>query len=146
MSEPDTHDELPGLLQPISCRHREESCRLILQAAEQTAHDRAIVLGAGECREIPMAELAGMFAEVTLNDIFPDPLEEALASLVASRAETIPAVREKMRIEVADLTGLVEPLMDTIGRRLSKATDPASAARVLSDSLRVRRPHQPIIA
>jgi SAM-dependent methyltransferase len=86
------------------------------------------VLGAGECRELPLAELVALFDHVTLNDIHREPLERAAAQLD-------PAAREKLSIDVADLTGLIEPLLANMQQRLNRATDPQSAFDAMAECL-----------
>lgn len=50
--------------------HLDESRRAILAAAERcTRRDLALVIGAGDCLDVPVAELAAQFAQVTLADV-----------------------------------------------------------------------------
>jgi hypothetical protein len=50
--------------------HLRASREAILAAAERcTRHERALVIGAGDCLDVPVAELAERFAQVTLADI-----------------------------------------------------------------------------
>jgi hypothetical protein len=50
--------------------HLAESKQVILEAAARCTHRRrALVIGAGDCLDVPVAELAELFAEVVLTDI-----------------------------------------------------------------------------
>ena len=50
--------------------HLAESRKVILEvAARCPQRRRALVIGAGDCLDVPVAELAGMFDEVVLADI-----------------------------------------------------------------------------
>ena len=50
--------------------HLAESRRVVLEAAQRCPQRRrALVIGAGDCLDVPVAELAGIFAEVVLADI-----------------------------------------------------------------------------
>ena len=89
---------------------------------------RAVVLGAGACREIPLADLVARFDHVTLNDIHPEGVESAAAQID-------PAGREKLAIQIADLTGMVDPIVSKIRQRLSECVDPHSAFDAMAESL-----------
>jgi hypothetical protein len=126
--DPNNVGRRPNWVLPITCRHKSESRRLILRAADQVLPRRAIVLGAGSCREIPLPELVARFEHVTLNDIRPDGVEGAAAQID-------PASREKLAIHIADLTGLVDPLVAKIRQRLGECVDPKSAFDAMAESL-----------
>jgi hypothetical protein len=50
--------------------HLAESRKVVLETAARCGRrQRALVIGAGDCLDVPVAELAGMFAEVVLADI-----------------------------------------------------------------------------
>jgi len=50
--------------------HLAESRRVVLETAQRCPHyRRALVIGAGDCLDVPVAELADLFAEVVLADI-----------------------------------------------------------------------------
>jgi len=86
--------------------HLAESRRVIMEAAARCPqHRRVLVIGAGDCLDVPVAELAGLFGEIILADIvvgaearrwakrFPDKVRcvnwdasGALAALAAIRA------------------------------------------------------------
>jgi hypothetical protein len=118
----------PKWVFPITCRHNSESRRLILRAAEHAVAGRAVVLGAGACREIPLAELIARFDHITLNDINPEGVERAAAQID-------PAGRKKLAIQIADLTGVVDPVVARIRQRLSECVDPRSAFDAMAESL-----------
>lgn len=91
----------------VEARHRRcaeawtphlETCRkLIGDAAQDVGHGRVTVLGSGLLLDVPVDELAGLFKDVTLVDIFH-----------------MPATQERVRAHVnvrlvsADVTGVVE--------------------------------------
>ncbi len=116
----------PYRLNPIVLRHQEESRRWIARAADAVAACRAIVLGAGACEEIPLAELVARFGLVTLNDVELAPLERAVARLDTQG-------REKIDLQVADLTGTAQPLLEKIGNALQTAADPGSASERMAE-------------
>lgn len=120
----------PYLLAPVECRHRDQSRRMILRAAESVAPGRAAVLGAGACEEIPLAELAERFSQVTLNDFVAEPIEQALGALALP-----PASWAKLNVQVADLTGITEPTLDRIEAALAVAGDVASAIDAMGQVL-----------
>jgi hypothetical protein len=118
------------LLDPIECRHRERSRRMILRAAEGVAPGRAIVLGAGACEEIPLAELAARFAEVALNDVDQQSLARALDALELNAVD-----RQKIKIRFADLTGMIQPALGAIQRALATVGDAPRAIDAMSGAL-----------
>jgi hypothetical protein len=126
--DPENPGHRPKWVFPITCRHKSESRRLILRAAEQAVTGRAVVLGAGACREIPLAELVARFDHVTLNDINSEDVQRAAAQID-------PAGREKLAIQIADLTGVVDPVLARIRQRLSECIDPRSAFDAMAESL-----------
>lgn len=93
--------------------HVENSRRRILEAAALSqGHATALVLGAGNCTEIPLEELAKTFDEVVLVDLDDASMSAAAEDLPD---ELIP----KVRLQVADVTRFAAPLM----RRLLAAVD-----------------------
>lgn len=85
--------------------HLQNSRRRILRAAELTKNrGRAVVLGAGECREIPLEELARRFEQVVLVDLDRGSLEEAAEDLS-------PELQAKLELQVSDLTSFAIPMM-----------------------------------
>lgn len=112
----------PYMLEPIASKHIDESRRMILRAAEAVPPGEVIVLGAGACDEIPLAELVARFRHVTLNDVERERLERALA---AARCDA--KSREEVDLRIADLTALTEPLVERIEESLSSCDDPVAA-------------------
>ena len=90
--------------------HIEQSRRGILEAARLASRrDTALVLGAGGCWEVPLAELARTFDRVVLAD-----LDEASMSQAVERLpETL---RGTVEIRVSDVTSFAEPLMEATAR------------------------------
>lgn len=109
-------------LTPVPSQHVEESRRLIESAGETVEPRRAVVLGAGNCAEIPLAHLAARFDEIVVNDMDEKLLEQGLAA-----AELDTASREKIRLHVADLTGVTETLLAKIASSLEHAETPEAA-------------------
>ena len=112
----------PYQLAPSPSKHVEESRRMILAAGETVHPGRAVVLGAGICEEIPLAELAARFEHVTLNDVDGKLLEQAIAA-----AKLDPPARAKLDVHVADLTGVTEKLIAKFDAALPSISDPAEA-------------------
>jgi hypothetical protein len=108
----------PYLLLPLPSRHVEESRRLIRAAAEEVQPGRAIVLGAGNCAEIPLAELVARFEQLTLNDVDGTLLEQGIAA-----AGLDAAAQAKIDVRVADLTGVTDPIIEKIEAVLGAISD-----------------------
>lgn len=117
----------PLVLPPAECRHVAESRRLILAAAAAVKPGRAAVLGAGPCREIPLAELAERFEHVTLNDIEPETISQAMASV------QLPAgLAGRIELDTSDLTGVTQAVLGQIDDTLATAGDPAAAIAAMT--------------
>jgi hypothetical protein len=110
--------------------HVENSGRRILEAAALSeGHSTALVLGAGNCSEIPLEDLAKTFDEVVLADLDDASMASAVGDLPD---ELVP----KVHIQVADVTGFVAPLMlrllravegsDTAGHAFDKINETLS--------------------
>jgi hypothetical protein len=87
--------------------HMERSKRHILSTADKALARapegktrKALILGAGNCLDIPLVGLAQRFDEVTLVDIDREGTEEAVR-------EMDPALQRKMKIVVADVSGVM---------------------------------------
>jgi hypothetical protein len=114
-------------LTPVPSRHVEESRRLIQSAGETVEPRRAVVLGAGNCAEIPLAELAARFDEVVVNDVDQKLLEQGLAA-----AHLDESSRAKIRVHVADLTGATEPLLTKIEAALKQEAGADAAIELMA--------------
>lgn len=123
------------LLAPIACRHRQCSRDMILRAAHAATPGRVAVLGAGACEEIPLEKLAERFAEVVLNDVEPQPLQQAVDALDLAVED-----RRKLRIEVADLSGVTQPALERIKQALADAGDAAGAMDAMAAALETVEP------
>ena len=124
------------LVEPLACPHVALSHELITSAMRDVHPGRALVVGAGPCREIPLVALAERFARVVLQDQDAGDLATA-AALVAGVAS--------VTTEVCDLTGLTEELVADAAQRIAIAGSPAHAVeqlieRVQNASLRVAPP------
>jgi hypothetical protein len=128
-------------LDPIACRHREESRRMILRAASMTPPGEAIILGGGACDEIPLAELLERYTSVTLNDENEAALTTAVESLPADDN-----LRSKLRIQVADLSGMTESALQHIDEAILHAATPEAAAEAMAAAItRVKPAPLPIV-
>ena len=106
---------------PFTTRHVENSRAWIEKAAaEVTASGSALVLGAGLCSDIPLAELLAAFDRVVLNDFDPALLAQAVECLHPA------AERERIELNVSDLTS-PDALLDATDAILASASDPESA-------------------
>lgn len=117
----------PYLLTPVPSQHVEESRALILDAAGKVRPGRVVVLGAGNCAEIPLAELVARFEHVTLNDVNGQLLEGAVAAAALDEQ-----ARAKVDLHVADLTGVTETLVEKISTALATIEDPQAAVAVMA--------------
>lgn len=122
-------------LKPVPDTHIQESRRLILGASDQVASGRAVILGGGRCQEIPLAELAGRFRQVTLNDMHESLLKHALAEAGLDQERTA-----KIQLRVADLTGLTDSFVRRLKESLNEVQDPAAAAQRFADVAEGARP------
>lgn len=70
--------------------HLAASKQLMMEVAQRCQkHDRVLVIGAGDCLDVPAAELAGLFARVTLADIAVGTEARRLARLFPARVECV---------------------------------------------------------
>jgi hypothetical protein len=122
-------------LQPIADQHRDQSEAFILDAAKATSGGRALILGAGECAEIPLQKLLNHFNELTLNDLATATLEEAIAARNLNTPETA-----KIRLVEADLTGLSDVVVSAVASVVAITTDPQSALIAMADAVDKAQP------
>jgi hypothetical protein len=108
----------PYRLAPSPSQHVDESRRLIGAAAEDAHPGRAVVLGAGNCAEIPLAQLAGRFEHLTINDVDGELLARGIQSSGLDAA-----AQERLDVRVADLTGVTEPILEKIDAMLLKTSE-----------------------
>ena len=95
--------------------HIEESRRGILQAAKLAKQrSRAIVLGAGSCREIPLKGLAQQFEQVVLVDLDEQSMREAVGRLPSE-------LQDKVEIRVSDITSFARPMMERVERAVKES-------------------------
>jgi hypothetical protein len=119
-AEPYTRD-------PVACQQVEASRHLIKAAADSAHPGRAAVLGAGNCAEIPLAEIAARFEHVTINDVDAAELEKGIAA-----AHLDDAARAKLDVRVADLTSVTDLLVTSIEELLETVDDPDTAIEAMS--------------
>ena len=106
---------------PFATRHVENSRAWIEKAAaEVTASGSVLVLGAGPCSDIPLAELLAAFDRVVLNDFDPALLAQALERLHPA------AERQRIELNVSDLTA-PDSLLAVTDAILATADDPETA-------------------
>ncbi|MCZ6831317.1 MAG: hypothetical protein O7F73_17340, partial [Gammaproteobacteria bacterium] len=105
--------------------HVDASRRAILQGAAQAAGAGVTVLGAGDCKEIPIVELLERFDHITLVDVD----EESLGRMMGTLS---PVQQQRVRPIVKDLTaGAVLALTGTAARVIERASTPRQAYRGL---------------
>ncbi len=103
--------------------HIRNSHRRILEAADAAqGRERALVLGAGNCTEIPLEALARRFAQVVIADLDRESMEQAVAELP-------PELRGKVEVRVTDVTSFAQDLME----RTRTAIDASSTAQEAFD-------------
>lgn len=103
----------------IYAEHINNSKASILHTAERalsrTPHGKrkkALILGAGNCSDIPLPELTDRFDEVTLVEIDNESTERAVKDLS-------PAQQKKIKIVAADVTGIVGEFAEGINQTLT---------------------------
>ncbi len=116
-------------LSPTPCQQVQQSRRLILAAAEARG-GAVLVLGAGRCAEIPLAELAVQFERVTINDINAAELEQGIAA-----AHLDEAARAKLDVRVGDLTNATDRLLDKIDGVLDESGEADAAIEAMAQLL-----------
>lgn len=121
-------------LRPVADAHEAQSRRLILEVAGQVNPGGALVLGAGSCEEVPLAELADRFEQVTLNDQDRGLLEQALSR------HGLESHEPPLVLDVADLTGITARLLAEVDRELAAATDLNQAIARLTEAVGRVRP------
>ena len=94
--------------------HIEKSHRQILQSAKLAKeHSRAVVLGAGSCREIPLEGLAHLFEQVVLVDLDEQSMREAVGRLPSE-------LQDKVEIRVSDITSFARKMMEQVERAVKE--------------------------
>jgi hypothetical protein len=109
--------------------HVANSQRRILEAASACERrSTALVLGAGNCTEIPLEELARSFDEVVLTDLDDASMAAAVEDLPE---DLIP----KVRLQVEDVTGFAAPLMQRLWQAVEKCETAEQAFERIGESL-----------
>jgi hypothetical protein len=110
--------------------HVANSNRRILEAASLCERrSTALVLGAGNCTEIPLEELAGSFEQVVLADLDDASMTAAVEDLPD---ELIP----KVRVSVDDVTRFAAPLMQGLLRAVETSETAEQAFQRIDETLR----------
>ncbi len=112
-------------VEPIACPHVQMSHELIEQVMLEVRPGRALILGAGPCREIPLVPLAQRFETIVLQDQHANDLETAVSLLADAPISAV------VITEVRDLTGITEHLIAGTAQRLERASSPAEAIDLL---------------
>ncbi|HEV2582862.1 MAG TPA: hypothetical protein VGT44_18535, partial [Ktedonobacteraceae bacterium] len=101
-------------LQQHSPQHLRECAALVLRALElrpaHTSHS-TLVLGAGACTEVPLADLARRSDDVILADLDLLSMEKARAELASA------TMRKATRLVTGDLTGGISPALNRLLER-----------------------------
>jgi hypothetical protein len=125
----------PLIARPIDL-HVAESRRAILDAADASAARSVLVLGAGECREIPVVELTERCERVILCDADAPSLARGIAQVDD---------RQRLELWVGDLTGLRDPLRALGDRVLDGSQSAGEAAAVLTREMHALAPSLPAL-
>ena len=126
----------PMAVDPVECPHAARSRELIRLASEASSTGLARVVGAGRCREIPLAELAARFDEVELQDVDRD-------SMVEAQAELSDQLRGHVRLQVGNVLRFNVDFDAEVAGILAAAADPDAAAAALSLLAASARPSLP---
>lgn len=90
--------------------HLAESRRAILAVAEQgSRRRRALVIGAGDCLDVPVTELAGLFEEVVLADIVTGREARRLARASGGRVRCVNWDASGALAKLAEVRATVAP-------------------------------------
>jgi hypothetical protein len=101
----------------------------ILQAADAAqGRERALVLGAGNCTEIPLEALAERFKQVVIVDLDRESLEQAVAALP-------PGIQKRVEIRVSDVTSFAQPMMERIRTAIEASATAKEAFENLGEIL-----------
>lgn len=112
-------------LAAVECRHVEATLAMIRAAAEALPPGgRAIVLGPGDCRELPLAWLAARFGALTLVDRRPEGARQAVDALP-------PGSHGAIQLRGDDLIGVNDEFLGEVERRLAASRDADHAAELL---------------
>ena len=98
-------------LRQYSPQHLERCSTLIrhgLQARSRGASAGVVILGAGACTEVPLAELARAADEVVLVDLDASSMQQGRAELSSA------ALRKRVRLLEADISGGVSTNLHTL--------------------------------
>ncbi len=107
--------------------HVEASRRAILRGAAEAAGTGVTVLGAGDCKEIPLVELLKRFEIITLVDVDEESLGRVIDTL---------SPQQQLRIQpvIKDLTGgAILALTEAAGKMIERASSARQARRSLVD-------------
>lgn len=114
-----------------SPRHLEQ-CRSFtlhgLQSRDAATSRSTLVLGAGACTEVPLAELVRASDEVVLADL------DRTAMLQAGRELAFPALRRRVQVLVCDISGDVSTKLSRLLNRQDWAALVAQGAHVVFDA------------
>lgn len=121
-------------LAAVECRHVEAASLMIRAAAETLpAGSRAMVLGPGDCRELPLAWLAERCGALTLVDRQPEGARRAVASLPTGMLCAL-------EVRGDDLIGVNDAFLAEVDQRLADARDAGHAADLLVQVAQATRP------
>lgn len=115
-------------IRPFADEHFDRSRRRIAElAGTLPAGGRAIALGAGACRDIPVGALTERFAEVVLTDIEEQRLRDGM------RRQTDIAEPGRVRPEFVDLSGAAAAFRPQAEAQLIAVRDPRTAVARLGE-------------
>jgi len=127
---------------PVADQHLARSPSMILEAAEGArGRGEAVVLGAGDLAELPLAGLCDRFECVRLVDADPARVEAALAHASLTYPQ-----QARLRVEVQDVVGLRALWEKALGPMLAGPVDTNRLFRQLVDLARRSEPAPPAVS
>jgi hypothetical protein len=112
---------------PANTEHERKLRRFVLEAAQQagSGSGSALVVGASHAPELPWAELAAHFGQLTLSDLDLQPLEELVRRAIPEEH------RSRIKLERYDLTGSYAAFAAQVSRTVQQAATAEDAEREL---------------
>jgi hypothetical protein len=108
---------------------------MIAAAAASVPPGQTLVLGAGACAEIPLAELAARFERVVLCDVDAAAMQQGVAEAKLDAEQ-----RAQIELKTFDLTGLTESLLTEIETLLPQCDEAAALIERMAAALDAATP------
>lgn len=116
---------MPRAQSPSAPEHVEKVRRFVLEAARAAEPRSALVVGALSCPDLPLAELAARFEQLTLSDLDLPGLEALVRRAIPEQHRT------RVKLERYDVTGSYAAFADGVKRAVGGAGGPAEAESAL---------------